>query len=269
MTGTHTLATSIHGYLERAGWTGDRIIEEARLGHTEEGSYVLPVFLPLTEVEPDSQDSLWREHQEVAERVAPEPPERRVTRTLAQALTAVNTIVIEPAKEPTSAVVAPLVAAGASRELIVAIIRVLADPAVAMLDTSFAWAGGAATPGSVPERVRLPRDAAPLLEQTSRLLSASRREPSTQMSGLIVEVRHVPSDRVGSVVLQTIRRGRPVEVRVHLSADQVHEAHDWMRESRTIVVDGKVQRDPGKQLRVDRPTAVYPLEESFLPNSAP
>jgi hypothetical protein len=247
---------------------GDKIVEEARLAHTEEGSYILPVLLPLTEPEPGEQDDLWRDEPGIAERVALEPPERRVTRTLAQALTAVNTLIVRPAKEPTAAVVAPLVAAGASRELIVAVSQVLSDPAVAALDTSFAWAGGAAAPGSVPEHVSLPSDANPLLERTSRLLRASRRDPSVQMSGLVVEVRHVPGDPVGSVVLQTIRQGRPVEVRVHLGADKLDPVHDWMRDSRTIVVEGQVQRDPGKRLRVDQPGAIYPLDESFLPNAS-
>lgn len=244
---------------------GDRIVEVARLGHTEEGSYILPVLLPLTEPGPDEQDNLWRDEPGIAERVALEPPERRVTRTLAQALTAVNSLVVEPAKEPTSAVVAPLVAAGVSRELVAAVIQVLSDPAVAVLDTSFAWAGGATAPGSVPEHVALPSDAVRLLERTSQLLRTPRREPATQMSGLIVEVRHIPGDPVGSVVLQTIRQGRPVEVRVHMSADKLDPVHDWMRTSRTIVVEGQVQRDPSKRLRVDQPTAIYPLDESFLP----
>lgn len=245
---------------------GDKIVDDARLGHTEQGSYIFPVLLPLTEPDPDEQDNLWRDEPGIAERVALEPPERRVTRTLAQALTAVSTLVVEPAKEPTAAVVAPLVAAGVSRELIVAVNQVLSDPAVAVLDTSFAWAGGATAPSSVPEHVSLPSDAAPRLERTSRLLRASSRDPSIQMSGLIVEVRHVPDDPVGSVVLQTIRQGRPVEVRVHLGADRLDPVHDWMRTSRTIVVQGQVQRDPGRRLRVDQPSAIYPLDEAFLPN---
>lgn len=244
---------------------GDKIVEAARLGHTEEGSYIFPVLLPLSEPEPDEQDNLWRDEAGIAERVALEPPERRVTRTLAQALTAVSILVVEPAREPTTAVVPPLVAAGASRELIAAVTQVLSDPAVALLDTSFAWAGGAAAPGSVPAHVALPSEALGLLERTSQLLRASRREPPAQMSGLIVEVRHIPDDPVGSVVLQTIRQGRPVEVRVHLSSDKLDPVHDWMRTSRTIVVEGQVQRDPSKRLRVDQPTAIYPLDESFLP----
>ena len=244
---------------------GDEITEAARLGHTEQGSYILPVLMPLTEPAPDEQHSLWRDEPGVVERVALEPPERRVTRTLAQALTAVSTLVVEPATDPNAGVVPPLVAAGVSRELIIAVSKVLSDPAVAALETSFAWAGGAGAPGSVPDRVSLPSDAALLLERTSRLLRATRREPSMQMSGLIVEVRHIPDDPFGSVVLQTVRRGRPVEVRVHLSADELDPVHDWMRSSRTVVVEGQVVRDPGKRLRMDRPSAMYPLDETFLP----
>lgn len=244
---------------------GDKIIEDARLGQTEEGSYIVPVLLPLTEPAAEEQVDLWGDEPGTVERVALEPPERRVTRTLAQALTAVERLVVDPAREPQTSVIAPLVAAGASRELIVAAKRVLEDPAVAVFEAAFDWAGAAPAPASVPKSVIFPQAANPLLERASRLLRASRRDPWVQMTGPIVEVRHVPNDPFGSVVLQTVRRGRPVEVRVALSAAKLDPVHDWMCTSRTIVVAGQVQRDPGKRLRIDAPTALYPLDETFLP----
>lgn len=244
---------------------GDQIVAEARLGQTEQGSYVLPILVPLTEPGPEEQDNLWHSEPGV-DRVAPEPPERRVTRTLAQALTAVNTRIVQPAREPTAADMAPLVAAGASRELIVAVNQVLSDPAVALLEASFAWAPGATAPASVPDSVSLPADAAELLTKASRLLRTSKRDPSERITGPIVEVRHVPGDPFGAVAVQTVRHGRQVEVRVRLNEEQLDPTHDWMRTARTIVIEGQVQRDPGRPLRIDRPIGVYPLDQTFLPS---
>jgi hypothetical protein len=244
---------------------GDQIVAEARLGHTEHGSYIVPVLVPLSEPGPSTESALWHDEPGVAERVAYEPPERRVTRTLAQALTAINVRIVEPAREPTSADMVPLVAAGASRELVMAVSQVLSDPSVALLEASFAWAAGATAPASVPNSVRLPSEAAELLTKASRLLRTSRRDPSERMTGPIVEVRHVPGDPFGEVALQTMRHGRPVEVRVRLGEQELDPTHDWMRTSRTIVVEGQVLRAPGRPLRVDQPTNVYPLDEAFLP----
>lgn len=243
---------------------GDKIVEGARLGHTEQGSYILPILMPLTEPAPEDTEHLWHAEAGV-DRVAPEPPERRVTRTLAQALTAVNARIVQPAREPTRADMVPLIAAGASRELLLAVTQVLSDPSVAVLETSFAWATGATAPASVPASVSLPAEANDLLSRASNLLRTSRRDPAEQITGPIVEVRHVSPDPSGTVALQTVRHGRPVEVRVRLTAAQLDATYEWMRTSRTIVVEGQVQRDPGKPLRIDQPVNIYPLDETFLP----
>jgi hypothetical protein len=45
---------------------GDQIVDQARLGHTQEGSYVLPILMPLTEASPEEQASFWTEEASVA-----------------------------------------------------------------------------------------------------------------------------------------------------------------------------------------------------------
>lgn len=243
---------------------GDHIVAEARLGQTEQGSYILPVLVPLTEPETEQHEDLWHVEPGV-DRVAPEPPERRVTRTLAQALTAVDARIVQPAREPSMADMGPLVAAGASRELVVALNQIFSDHSVAMFETSFAWAPGVTAPASVPSRISLPAEANELLIKASRLLRSSKRDPSERITGPIVEVRHIPNDPYGAVAVQTVRHGRQVEVRVRLNAAQLDPVHDWMRSARTIVIEGQIQKDPGRPLRIDYPSNVYPLDETFLP----
>lgn len=245
---------------------GDRIVDQARLGHTEEGSYILPILMPLTESAPSEHEDLWTEESGVS-RVAPEPAERRITRTLAQALTAIQTRIVQPAQDPKPSDMHDLVAAGVSRELVLAVNQVVADQAVATFEAAFDWASGLTAPAVIPSGVTVPSAATELLTRAARLLSSSKREPNRSFTGPIVEVRHLPDDPYGEVALQTIKQGRQVEIRVRLTSDQLDPAHEWMRTARTIVVDGPVQRAPGRPLRIDSPTDIYPLDESYLPTT--
>jgi hypothetical protein len=242
---------------------GDEIVGQARLGHTERGSYVVPVLITLSRQAPEKQDNLWHNRAGI-DRVAPESPERRVTRTLAQGLTALQTRIVEPARMPKAADMPLLVAAGASREMVIAINHVLSDPAVAEFETVFTWASGVTAPAVVPNRIAIPSDAIELLTHAARLLLDTRRDSSERITGPIVEVRHVPEDPLGEVAVQTMRRGRPAEVRVRLNEDQLDLSHEWMRTARTVLVEGRIQRDPGKPLRIDKPSAFYPLDETYL-----
>ena len=187
-------------------------------------------------------------------------------RTLAEALTAIQTRIIGPAREPKQADLIPAVAAGVSRELVIAVSQVLRNPAVALLEASFQWASSATAPAAIPGYVQLPSEANPLLVTAARLLQQSRREPHEQITGPIIEVRHIVSDPSGSVSIQTVRHGRPAEVRVLLSAKQLDPTYEWMRSARTIMVEGQIIHEPGKPLRIDSPSGIYPLDETYLPH---
>jgi hypothetical protein len=245
---------------------GDRLANHARLGHTEEGSYVLPILMPLSEPASDGDDHLWAEEEGVV-RVALEPPERRVTRTLAQAMTALQNRIVQPARDPKASDMHDLVAAGVSRELVLAVNEVLGDPAVAVFEAAFEWASGFTAPAAVPAAVAVPSDAGSLLTRAANLLASSKRDPSQTITGPIVEVRHLPDDPFGEISVQTMRQGRPAEVRVRLTIEQLDPTHEWMRSARTIVVDGPIVRTPGRPLLIESPTSIYPLDESYLPTA--
>jgi hypothetical protein len=149
--------------------------------------------------------------------------------------------------------------------MVVAINHVLSAPAVAEFETAFTWASGVTAPAAVPSSVTIPADARELLTHTARLLLNTRRDLSERITGPIVEVRHVPEEPFGEVAVQTIRNGRAAEVRVRLNTSQLDSCHEWMRTARTVLVEGRVKRDPGKPLRIDTPSAIYPLDETYLP----
>jgi hypothetical protein len=245
---------------------GDEIVEQARMAHTEDGSYVLPVWMPLTPPD-DVGDTLF---DEIEQRMPVETQERRVMRTLAQSLEAVQKVILQPSSAPrNTGDLLPVIAAGGSREMLLALHRILQEPAVAEFEATFDWAGGLKAPGGVPERVTLEADAAPLLKDAARLLKVPDRFPTQIYTGPIVVIMHRPGDPYGEIGIDTVRQNRSCEVRVRLDSKTLSAAYEWARDERAILVEGDVRRGgPGQKLRIDAPHRILPLDETFLPSSA-
>jgi hypothetical protein len=244
---------------------GDEIVDQARMAHTEDGSYILPIWMPMTPPE-DELDSLFSETEQ---RMPMETQERRVMRTLAQSLDAVQRVVIQPSGSPKNAGdLLPVIAAGGSRETLLALHRILKDPAVAEFEASFTWAGGLKAPGGVPERVTLEADAAPLLEKAAHLLKVPDRFPKQIYTGQIVVLMHKPGEPYGEIGIDTVRQNRSCEVRIRLDNATLDMAYEWARTERAILVEGDVGRGgAGQKLRIDSPSRILPLDETFLPSS--
>lgn len=275
------LVKSAHSMLRAAGTTarrpraqingnysklGDQIVHQARMAQTEGGSYVLPIWMPLTPP-PQEDGSLF---DELEQRQPAETLERRVTRTLAQSIEAVQKVIIQPANSPrNTGDLLPVIAAGGSRELVLALHKIISQPAVAEFEAQFDWAGGLKPPGGVPERVILPSEAAPLLENAARLLKVPDRFPAQIYTGQIVFIMHKPGEPFGEIGIDTVRQNRNCEVRVRLDSETLDKAYEWARTERAILVEGDVRRGgAGRKLRIDSPTRVLPLDETFLPYSS-
>lgn len=260
-TTSQRLRSSINGNFSRVG---DGVIAQARMGHTEEGSYVVPVLMPLSPVDDNEASSDPPLGGTEMFRNPPEPTERRVTRTLAQALVALQAHVVQPAREVRKAELHPFIQAGGSRELVNALTAVLTQPAVATFEVAFTWAEAVSAPTTLPEAVEVPSQARELLEQASRLLRDMRVSVGQVLTGPIVLVRMQPGDPFGEIGIQTVRSGRPAEVHVRLNAADIDRAHTWAIDKRVIVVEGSVRAHRGHPLMIDEPTRVQPVDETML-----
>lgn len=248
---------------------GDDVVRNARMGHTEEGSYIVPIWVPLTPPGPEEKNEPSLQGMEV-ERLPVETTERRVTRTLAQSLAAVREVIVRPEHAPRRASdLIPVVAAGGSRELVQALHRVLTQPAVTQFEARFSWAGGLASPGGVSQDVTLEAEAAPLLEDAARLLKVSVSFPRQIYTGQIVVITHRPGEEFGEVTVDTVRQNRNCDIVVRLDRQTLDLAYDWARNERAVLVEGKVTRGgPGRPLRIESPRQVMPLDETFLPDNS-
>lgn len=235
----------------------DEIASLARLSHTHRGSFVLPVVMPVdpSEIQENELDADPTEY---------EPSGRRVTRTLASAIAALDSIAIRPDKEPNSDGIARLVQSGVSRELVGAVRAIANDSGVHAFDTRFHWAPGLKKPGGLPEQVVIPTDADQLLGRVERRLRESRPDVKQTLSGKIIQVRHVPPEPLGEIAMQTIRNNRTVEVRITTRESIVQQAAEWFRDQRAVIVRGEVQSTLGKHLSIPLPESIYPLDELFV-----
>jgi hypothetical protein len=243
---------------------GDEIIEDARLGHTQEGSYVIPVLMRHEDPKPSLPGQTPILGLD-AQSAPGETPQRRVMRTFAQALDAVNRVIVKPEHTPTVGALDAFVVAGGSRELLTAVHRVLSDESVGEFQASFSWAGSVPTPGRIPREVTLPSEASTRIESAARALRQSKVSPGEMVTGVVVQLRDDTKEPFGELALQTVRSGRQVEVIVRVQGVERVRAHDWMRDHSTIVCQGRVRRTPGQRLTIDAPQLIQPLEETLIP----
>jgi hypothetical protein len=254
-----TTALGPRAFIRRYRKTGDDLVAAARMAHTKRGSFIIPILLPLSEPEP--------EHDETAEEpalpgmgitAAPEPLERRVMRTFAESLAALDTLAVTPEREPPASSVHDLIRAGVSHQFVSAVNRVLAEDAVAEFSAAFEWAQIGDPPRATRE-VSIPAAANPRLKSVAnRLKDTPSVRTEEQFVGPIRRVERDPDAETGMVTVQTFRNGHNASVGVRVSANVLDQAWEWARDRTTVVVQSRVRRT-GDGLIAVTTNAVTPL----------
>lgn len=225
---------------------GDDISNTVRMGHTERGSYVIPVYVKLSdpeEVVDDEQPPFeGLERKSVS---AVESAERRMTRTFAQAMQAIHDHVVTPEHLPRTDEVMGLVSAGVTREFVSAISRVLAEDAVAEFETRFEWASSQPTPARIVKSVSVPAAAQEKLIETVRILKRSKQREFNVMTGPIVTVSKFPDDPTVYATIKTVRGGHPCNVTAFLPGIPLKTVTGWMTSGETVQLQGVVDRQGG------------------------
>lgn len=238
---------------------GDNIVSRARMAHTEDGSFVFPVLMPIPEPAQDHNDQAALTGMEV-EWMLPESSERRVMRTLAQSLDAANAVIVHPDRAPRrTADLIPFIAAGGSKELLASLHSILEQPSVETFEATFSWAGGVNAPGGVANSVVVTSEAAPRIEQAVQLLTPSEHFPSQIYTGQIAAIIRPRQE----IELDTVHNGRKCRLFVRLERDIFNQTYDWARDERTVFVEGDVTRS-ARRFFVEHPRTIGPLEEMFL-----
>lgn len=243
---------------------GDEIIRDAQLAHTEVGSFIFPVMLKVSPPEPLPETALPGVD---VNSTRPESSERRVIRTLAQALTAFEKHILQPGREPRLADLTPVVIAGGTKELFAQVSKTLAEPEVSWLETAFTWSPAEAPGTDAPTRVMIPAEseARSLVARSVRLLSTPKSDPLRVITGPIIHISHAPGEPVGEIAIQTpsptsARYGR---IEVTVRQEQLTEIHHWMDRGTTVVVQGIVERRPGRSAKLKDIAEPRPLDDAL------
>lgn len=241
---------------------GDEVAESVRMGHTQRGSYLIPVYVPVGE--PDSVDSeepvfdgMERESISIVESA-----ERRMTRTFAQAMQAIHEHVITPEGTPNTDRVMALVSAGVTREFISALSRVLSDRAVAEFETQFEWAQSQKKPTNINDFIKIPSAAEEKLAETARRLKQSAKREFHVLTGPIVTVSKFPDDPYVYATIKTLRGGRSCSVEAILRDTPLDVVTSWMNSTETVQLQGEVTRK-GPLLQVMNPQSFGPMQLSI------
>lgn len=242
---------------------GDEVLKKTRMDHTQQGSFIIPLLVPLSEPEHPAGEQLILPNLEVLT-AAPEPFERRVTRTFAQSIMAVKEIIVEPERSPTMSDLHAVVERGVSREFCTALAKILAEPAIGEFETRFGWAESLPAPSTMPASVSIDGEASQKIEDAAVQLKQSRIDARSMFSGSIVELRHVTDEPFGFVTISTVRRGRVSEIRVRLPFGHYQEAVSWHQAQRAVIVEGEVRTGVGRRLVVDDPVKCRPIDEILL-----
>ena len=229
----------------------DGIVREARLAHTEEGSFVFPVVLKVHPPEPEPETQL---DSDVFASASPESAERRVTRTLAQAMAAFERHIMQPATNPRMRDLTPVIIAGGTKEMFANLSRAVSEPEVGWLETEFAWAPIESVSVDAPRRISIPADvdARHLISRSVQLLSAPKSDPVRVITGPIIRIEHTPGDPFGEIAVQvplasSNRHGRVEGV---VRREQLEQIHLWMSQGTTVVLQGEIERRPGRSARL-------------------
>lgn len=245
-----------------------RVAESARFGHTIDGSYIVPLLMPLGRPDIPLIDSRLEFEGEGVAHPFIEPEERRTTRTLAQALTAIQHGIVEPAREPRNSVIADLVAAGVSKEMVVAIERIVSEKSVAVFNVRFDWAGAFVPPPGRLESISVPSESAELLRMAASRMRPTNKSAIESLSGQIIDLEDDPETDGGRATIRTFRRGRQTRIDIPLTQVQTDLAHHWFGEHRHVAVAGIIRSAPGRTSWVENLSQFAPLDELVLFNES-
>jgi hypothetical protein len=231
-------------------------LNQLSLGQTEQNSFVLTLF---THIPPSlqSQTSLFDDEQN-----GDEPFNRKVTRTLATALTAISLAAESGVSTGELAAFEDGVSVGVSADLCEALALANDCTAVSELGIRIGWAS-ARIPNSPPKSVHtFAQDELEVIREAGRVLRERTPEEDFELEGFVVDVGRPGDPLSGRTVIQGPVRGKSRKVRVTVADDDWHTANGAMENRLLVRCRGELVHD-GKQfvLRNPRGFRLAPAEE--------
>lgn len=211
-----------------------RVARDAELAHTEDGSFVFPLYITL---DGDSQDPI--DYPDGS--IILEPYARRVTRTLATAVASAASFAGTTIDRMTDNDLDTASSLGVSRELCMSLDELMKNPSVAEVEINFDWSSAFGSTETLPNSVAINREARPRLRALAKRLSRPEPISSEIYVGPILEIGHSSQEDQESgfyFVLDTYFRDRQRKARVMLTEEQHERSIPWYQGRATVIVSG-------------------------------
>jgi hypothetical protein len=237
-----------------------------RVGTTRAGSYIVPVISPVPYQRPQNDDEA---DQDVAEGLFEEsvgyvPFARQAMRQLATSLTTLRDFADDP-ESITGVALTEAVGRGVSYEMAAGIADALEPESITQVDVSFSWSEQIRTP-ELPTEVTFPRSAAAPLKEISEALRNQSIVGQQELTGYVKGITR-NEDLSGRVVIRAVVGDQFRQVVMEATAEQCDMAGTVLGQRGYIHAVGKLEREPGKQLRLSEITDFRPARSLHIEQS--
>lgn len=212
-----------------------RLLERARFGQTEVGSFVLTMECAIA---PRLQQTFLG-----VDDGPDEPFERRTCIKLAQALQGADAATRESSASGTLDPFKSRAQLGVSANLCEAVAEVIEATSADVLDASFSFAARRPLAASVPRQVVFSSDTAPILREAAARLRDETTYPETEVTGPVVKLDSTDPDRGGEVVLKAFIDGRYRSIWLALPSEPYQRAITAHGERLLVRCTGELARE--------------------------
>jgi hypothetical protein len=236
--------------------TATDLLDSARLGQTERGSFVITIYVPVPVPDPMSAVP------EIFDPSVREAFARRATKTLLKAVNAAG----EAADESQSGLglttpFGKAMNAGVSANLCEALADIHAGTNAPSVEVDVRWSYMVPPPiGMKPALITAGQ--VPCLVEAGRFYRARNMPRTTIITGKVTRLER--DDQVpGRIAIKTILGERTRKVRVVLSREDYHNALDAHDKDMPVLVEGELTRD-GTRFEISNPTGFRVLQQLSL-----
>jgi hypothetical protein len=220
-------------------------LRHVRMGQTERGSYVLTIQSPVAPELRPAQDTLFPVEPE-------EPFERSVTRTLMNALTALEQAVREAAVGGNMASFQRAVSRGVSANLCEAVIGLSAVSPGEGLEIQVSWSRTRPIKPETPSKVVLGNDSVPIIEEAARRFREITPLDDVEIEGFVTRLDRGHEAREGDVTIEAGVDGKLRRVAMRLGAESYSKAVLAHDERRPVRCTGELLKE-GRGYRLKDP----------------
>ncbi len=253
-------------YGSRRSIVVENFLKEARLGQTEQGSYVITM---RTRIPPDLLQNSEQPRLDFVDVPAPrsEPFERRVTETLFRALRAVKEASTVSSMTHSVKPFIDAVATGVSSNLLDAVISMTEVAGAEEANVSVGWSPARAPSPDVVSEVRFQRSETPTLKEASRILRERTPNPDFALEGMVIGLEAEDQSAPHIITVRARVGGHWRKVRIELNEADYQLAIKAHQDWAVVLCEGLLVKD-GRQyvLRQPRHFEIY-SEEPPLPFS--